>query len=91
MQNIHTEIWEGFPGKNQIKRGWKPSRQSPPKLPRNRSSAPSLWLAALRSQPRISEQVREIKHKAVQLPKEVLPKTSTLSFFFHTSCPSSQG
>lgn len=91
MQNIHTEIWEGFPGKNQIKRGWKPSRQSPPNLPRNRSSAPSLWLAALRSQPRISEQVREIKHKAVQLPKEALPKTSTLSFFFHASCPSSQG
>lgn len=20
MQNIHTEIWEGFPGENQIKR-----------------------------------------------------------------------
>lgn len=81
MQNIHTESWEGFPGKKQIKRVGSRAGNPPPKLPRNRSSAPSPRLAALRSQPRISEQVREIKHKAVQSPKEALPKTSTLSFF----------
>lgn len=69
-------------GENQVRRrGWKLSRQSL-QLLRNQSSAPSLALAVLRSQPRIFLGTRERDQTESQpVTYKALPKPHTLSLF----------